>query len=496
MKKWTIVIAVLCILGTVNMTAHAEEGELTDANPQRLESITGMDEDCNTYVVDGDAHPVEAEEDGISTYSNSISLVNFNTKGIAQTTSYTVDGTGKLGYTNGGYGADGVYLGESNGKVKFMLSGVIGWVNRSEVDIVSWTQAKVRNGYYVSNGRLIHGICHDITTPGYYSTIDNGPAPSYLSAGVTYYSYDGHYFYTEDNLTGMVEDYNAGNRSHAVNADNEYRNYFQFAKIKSYSNYSAQELNNMISSKTNNSSKMWNIGENIINAQSQYGINALAILSVAGHESGWGTSSIAKNKNNLFGLNATDSNPGEDASLYADVDSCIQDFAKNWMANQYCNPNNWVYNGDYLGNKAEGCNVNYASDPYWGEAIAAYMWNLDKANGKKDTEEQTGISYAAHVSNTGWQASVLNGNIAGTVGEAKAVEALTVTVQGIQDLGVKYSAHVSNVGWQDYVSDGAVAGTTGQGKQTEAIKIELTGQQASKYDIYYCIHAQNLGWLD
>lgn len=64
------------------------------------------------------------------------------------------------------------------------------------------------------------------------------------------------------------------------------------------------------------------------------------------------------------------------------------------------------------------------------------------------------------------------------------------------DLGIRYSAHVQSYGWQDWKSNGQLAGTTGEGKRVEAIKIELTGTQKNKYDVYYRVHAQGYGWLD
>ena len=56
------------------------------------------------------------------------------------------------------------------------------------------------------------------------------------------------------------------------------------------------------------------------------------MLSIAANESAWGTSSIAQNKNNLFGLNAVDSSPGTSADTYADVNTCIKNFAQGYMS--------------------------------------------------------------------------------------------------------------------------------------------------------------------
>ena len=44
-------------------------------------------------------------------------------------------------------------------------------------------------------------------------------------------------------------------------------------------------------------------------AEQEYGINGVVLASLAIHESGWGTSKIALNKNNLFGYQAYDNSP-------------------------------------------------------------------------------------------------------------------------------------------------------------------------------------------
>ena len=61
---------------------------------------------------------------------------------------------------------------------------------------------------------------------------------------------------------------------------------------------------------------------------------------------------------------------------------------------------------------------------------------------------------------------------------------------------IEYQAHVGGVGWQNYATNGNLAGTTGQAKAMEAIKIKLTGDLATKYDIYYRVHVGGIGWLD
>lgn len=62
-------------------------------------------------------------------------------------------------------------------------------------------------------------------------------------------------------------------------------------------------------------------------------------------------------------------------------------------------------------------------------------------------------------------------------------------------LDVLATSHVSDYGWQDYVKEGEVSGTTGQSKSVQAIQIRLTGEMANRYDVYYRAHVQDKGWL-
>ena len=101
--------------------------------------------------------------------------------------------------------------------------------------------------------KLLHYVTQDMTTPGHATTLDNGNAPSYLSSGTTYYSYDGHYFYTD--YAVMLDDYRSETRSHSVNPDSPYYNYFQYLPLRSETSYSAVDLNGMINPRAGSSSR-------------------------------------------------------------------------------------------------------------------------------------------------------------------------------------------------------------------------------------------------
>lgn len=378
----------MCMLSAIAFCADSHAEELKDENLQRLEQVTGIDEEGNIYVIEDVNGKVDVEDDGIATYAVEAKVVNFNTNGNV-VTYYTEYLTGNSGYTNGAYGADAAYLGTYNGKVRFMLSGVVGEVYAEEVQVLNVSAVEVVSCYKVMDGRLYHYIAQNMTTPGYATKLDNGPSPSYLSTDVTYYSYDGHYFYTDYSV--MLADYQNNVRSNSVNPSNPFYNYFQYLPLRSSSSYTSTELNSMISSKASSysNSKMLNMGSSFVNHQNTYGINALIMTGVAANESAWGSSSISQSKNNLFGLNAVDSSPGTSASTYASVDECIRQFADGWMSRGYLYGGDWRYSGGYLGNKAGGINVRYASDPYWGEKAANHIWALDKLGSNKDYKKYT-----------------------------------------------------------------------------------------------------------
>lgn len=54
---------------------------------------------------------------------------------------------------------------------------------------------------------------------------------------------------------------------------------------------------------------------------------------------------------------------------------------------------------------------------------------------------------------------------------------------------------MQSIGWQGWKHDGQLSGTSGQSKRLEAIQIRLTGNNADLYDVYYRVHAQTYGWM-
>jgi beta-N-acetylglucosaminidase len=107
------------------------------------------------------------------------------------------------------------------------------------------------------------------------------------------------------------------------------------------------------------------------------------------------------------------------------------------------------------------------------------------------------VVYSTHIQDYGWLAGVSDGEMSGTQGIAKRMEAIKISLNNAPySGGITYKTHVERYGWLNNVSNGALSGTAGEGKRLEAIQINLTGEMEQHYDIYYRVHAETYGWLD
>ena len=72
-----------------------------------------------------------------------------------------------------------------------------------------------------------------------------------------------------------------------------------------------------------------------------------------------------------------------------------------------------------------------------------------------------GIEGDGHIEKLGWTARRKPGEIIGTAGSSKRLEAIKLYGN------IKYRVHVQGSGWTGWVESGQVAGTTGQSKRIE-----------------------------
>lgn len=124
------------------------------------------------------------------------------------------------------------------------------------------------------------------------------------------------------------------------------------------------------------------LAEDFYKADITYNVNGIFLASIGIHESAWGSSTIAKDKKNLFGYGAYDATPYESAVTFDTYYSGIEVLAKNLTKNYLNSPGAPIANGEiatglyYNGNTAEAVNVRYASDKEWHNKVYKYMQML------------------------------------------------------------------------------------------------------------------------
>ena len=120
--------------------------------------------------------------------------------------------------------------------------------------------------------------------------------------------------------------------------------------------------------------------------------------------------------------------------------------------------------------------------------------NTANAFYSKSSVSVPSVKYRTHVQDYGWQKFVANGQISGTTGQGKRLEATTIQLANQDSTmsgSIQYQTHIQNIGWQGWTQNGGMSGTSGRALRLEAIRIKLSGNIAN----YYRVHAQNFGWL-
>ena len=122
--------------------------------------------------------------------------------------------------------------------------------------------------------------------------------------------------------------------------------------------------------------------ETFYNVEQKYNINGLFVASIGIHESAWGNSTIAQNKNNLFGYGSYDSDPYNMSFSFDTYSKGIETVAQV-LVKYYLNPfGTDIYDGQkaigsyYNGNTIKAVNTRYASDPDWNVKVFNTMKSL------------------------------------------------------------------------------------------------------------------------
>ena len=232
-------------------------------------------------------------------------------------------------------------------RLAITISGLSGYMKTEDLQALDASKDFIP--YYESDG---HRFYHYVSQ---YASIPVASHLSDMEVGKKYYSADGLHF-------------------DGFNLENP----FLFKDLTEPTNYSAEDLDKVFNLLNIDNSLLENKGATFKEAEEHYHINALYLLAHSALESDWGRSNIAKDKNNFFGITAYDTTPYLSAKTFDDVDKGILGASK-WIKENYIDRGR-----TFLGNKASGMNVEYASDPYWGEKIASVMMKINEKLGGKD----------------------------------------------------------------------------------------------------------------
>ena len=232
-------------------------------------------------------------------------------------------------------------------RLAITVSGLSGYMKTEDLQALDASKDFIP--YYESDGhRFYHYVAQNASIPVASHLSD-------MEVGKKYYSADGLHF---DGFKLEIP--------------------FLFKDLTEATNYSAEDLDKVFSLLNIDNSLLENKGATFKEAEEHYHINALYLLAHSALESDWGRSKIAKDKNNFFGITAYDTTPYLSAKTFDDVDKGILGATK-WIKENYIDRGR-----TFLGNKASGMNVEYASDPYWGEKIASVMMKINEKLGGKD----------------------------------------------------------------------------------------------------------------
>lgn len=112
------------------------------------------------------------------------------------------------------------------------------------------------------------------------------------------------------------------------------------------------------------------LGTAYMEAERETGINALFLLALSIHESEWGRSRFARERNNIFGFQAFTHNPAN-AAYFESKEGSIMKVARH-LKDNYLSPDGEHFNGYTV----RDVNRAYAADPGWSNSITQIMGRL------------------------------------------------------------------------------------------------------------------------
>ena len=298
---------------------------------------------------------------------------------------------------------EGLFLGFEGNRVRFMLNGDIGYIEKNKTEIIPYHKAVKRISRYAAvNGSLVHYLNINFDNEIYEYSLSVDVKPDYFEDGVFYYSYDNHYFY--DDFYDMADDYLLDSYEHAVNFENPYYNYYAYLSFRSYTNYSLEDLenyfyrhlgiNSKITSYTDyskdgacdalNMSQYYGELGSFLYYEKIYGTNALIMLGESMYESSSGKDFNSFENNSLFEHYAFDNEYERENERYENIESSVYSHSRYYLSRYFGSIHSSLYSGTYLGDRRSGMAVNCSVEPFYNEMVIANMYSVDSFLGLKD----------------------------------------------------------------------------------------------------------------
>jgi LysM repeat protein len=146
--------------------------------------------------------------------------------------------------------------------------------------------------------------------------------------------------------------------------------------------------------------------------ENSQGVNAVFGMAQAALETGWGTSAIAVDKNNLFGITAYDSNPYGDASAYNTRDDCILYWGQ-FIKTAYLTPGGAYY----VSATPAGVARHWATDPAYAAKIVSIMNSLQPSSSPVNQPVPAPTAVNKYVVQVGQNLSLIAQKLGFTLGQ-------------------------------------------------------------------------------
>jgi N-acetylmuramoyl-L-alanine amidase len=149
----------------------------------------------------------------------------------------------------------------------------------------------------------------------------------------------------------------------------------------------------------------------------------------------------------------------------------------------------WVKNGEMAGTSGESKRLEAI------KIVITEKGTMPPAEEEEPVTPETTVTYKSFVQSDGWSDAVSNGQLSGTVDQAKRIEAIQISLDNAPyQGGISYRTHVQDYGWLESMSDGKPSGKPGENKRVEAVQISLTENMETQYDVYYRVYQESFGW--